>query len=125
MATGAHVRCIHRPAPSPIRHSLDKRPRRTENSLRMSAYDGVVILGFPRSGTTLLRRLLNAHPALCCPPETNVLNACGRFLAEHDIARGLKIGAVAGLAYSGIPEADVLGRLRALAFGLFADIRDR
>lgn len=89
------------------------------------SYDGVVILGFPRSGTTLLRRLLNAHPALCCPPETNVLNACGRFLTEHDIARGMKVGPIAGLAYSGIDEADLLGRLRDLAFGLFRDIRDR
>lgn len=90
-----------------------------------STYEGVVILGFPRSGTTLLRRLLNAHPVLSCPPETNVLNACGRFLAEHDIARGMKVGAVAGLAYSGIDEDDLLGRLRHLAFGLFRDICDR
>ncbi len=88
-------------------------------------YEGVVILGFPRSGTTLLRRLLNAHPALCCPPETNVLNACGRFLTAHEITRGMKLGPLAGLAYSGIEETDLLDRLRALAFGLFRDIRDR
>ncbi|HEY4117191.1 MAG TPA: sulfotransferase [Byssovorax sp.] len=32
-------------------------------------YEGAVILGPPRSGTTLLRRLVDAHPNLSCPPE--------------------------------------------------------
>jgi protein-tyrosine sulfotransferase len=41
------------------------------NSLSSSA--GVVVLGFPRSGTTLLRRLLESHHDLCCPPETHLL----------------------------------------------------
>jgi len=35
------------------------------------------IVGVPRSGTTLLRVMLDAHPALAIPPETGfVLDAC-------------------------------------------------
>jgi protein-tyrosine sulfotransferase len=89
-----------------------------------SSYEGVVVLGFPRSGTTLLRRLLDAHPGLCCPPETVVLAACGRFLREEEIAGGVKLGVVGGLAFSGIGQEEVLEKLRGLAFGFFRQIRD-
>jgi protein-tyrosine sulfotransferase len=86
------------------------------------SYEGVVVLGFPRSGTTLLRRLLDAHPALCCPPETFVLNACGRFLLGEEITGGLTLGVLGGLAFSGIDTDEVIRRLRELAFGFFRDI---
>lgn len=33
----------------------------------------IVIGGCPRSGTTLLRRLLDEHPSICCGPESNAL----------------------------------------------------
>jgi len=43
---------------------------------RMGAYTSeaspVVVGGCPRSGTTLLRVLLDTHPALCCGPESNL-----------------------------------------------------
>jgi hypothetical protein len=35
-----------------------------------------IIVGAPRSGTTLLRLMLDAHPALAIPPETHFLPAC-------------------------------------------------
>ena len=53
---------------------------------------GIVVLGTPRSGTTLLRRLLDAHPNIACPPETYVLSGAARFLHEETFAQGLKIG---------------------------------
>jgi hypothetical protein len=34
-----------------------------------------IIVGFPRSGTTLLRMMLDAHPELAIPPETGFLAA--------------------------------------------------
>ena len=40
-----------------------------------------VIVGAPRSGTTLLRLMLDAHPDLAIPPETGFL-ALGRALAD-------------------------------------------
>jgi hypothetical protein len=36
----------------------------------------VIVLTGARSGSTLLRRILDAHPDLACPPETNVLKLC-------------------------------------------------
>jgi hypothetical protein len=77
---------------------------------------GIVVLGMPRSGTTLLRRLLDAHPDISCPGETGLLGACGRFLEEEEIAGG-RIGVVPGLAHLDVPEKDVLAGLREFVFG--------
>jgi protein-tyrosine sulfotransferase len=87
-----------------------------------AAAQGIVILGMPRSGTTLLRRLLDAHPAICCPPETNVLSAAARFLREEPSAGGVAIGVLSGLSFAGIAEEVVVARLRELVFGLLRDI---
>lgn len=78
-----------------------------------------VVLGFPRSGTTLLSRLLDAHPEVSCPPETNLLSACGRFLRETG-GEGPPLGVLPGLALCGIPEAEVLAELRRMVFALHA-----
>jgi protein-tyrosine sulfotransferase len=83
---------------------------------------GIVILGMPRSGTTLLRRLLDVHPAICCPPETNLLGAAARFLREETFAGGMAIGVLSGLSFAGIAEQVVVARLRQLVFGLLQDI---
>lgn len=85
-------------------------------------YEGIVVLGVPRSGTTLLRRLLDAHPHIVCPPETNLLSACSRFLGEEQSALGLRIGVVSGLAFAGFAEEEVLARLREWVFGFFRQI---
>ena len=86
---------------------------------------GIVILGAPRSGTTLLRRILDAHPRIACPPETYVLSAAARFLHEDRFSRGLRIGVLVGLGYAGFPEDEVLRRLRAFAFGFAEDYAKR
>ncbi len=33
-----------------------------------------------RSGSTLLRFILDSHPELACPPETTVASACASLL---------------------------------------------
>ncbi len=38
----------------------------------------VFVVGFPRSGTTLLAAMLNAHPRLDCGPETNFIEGIRR-----------------------------------------------
>jgi hypothetical protein len=86
---------------------------------------GIVVLGTPRSGTTLLRRILDAHPAIACPPETYVLSAAARFLHEERFAAGLRIGVLVGLGYAGLPEDEVLARLRAFVFDLLKTNAER
>jgi protein-tyrosine sulfotransferase len=88
-------------------------------------YEGIIVLGSPRSGTTLLRRLLGAHPNIACPPETNVFTAIGRFLKEDPIAEGVRLGPVSGLAFAGIPPDETIGRLRELCFGFFRSIAQK
>lgn len=85
-------------------------------------YEGVIVLGSPRSGTTLLRRLLNAHPSIGSPPETNLLSAAARFIEEVPMAGGVTIGVLSGLAFSGFETQDTLERLREFIFGFFREI---
>lgn len=79
--------------------------------------EGIVVLGAPRSGTTLIRRILDAHPAIACPPETTLFSACARFLHEQPLDNGVQFGVLDGLCQAGFSEQVVLERLRELAFG--------
>jgi len=85
------------------------------------AHPGIVILGTPRSGTTLLRRILGAHPRIASMGETNLLGACARFLDSERIAEDVEIGVLAGLGQAGFEREEVLARLREFAFGFHRD----
>ncbi|MFD2206031.1 sulfotransferase family protein [Kiloniella antarctica] len=87
--------------------------------------DGIVVLGHPRSGTTLLRRLINLHPNISSPPETHLLSACARFLDADMTADGVDMGVLAGLDFSGFSESDVLKELRQFSFGFLQRIAER
>jgi len=76
----------------------------------------MLVLGHPRSGTTLLRRLLGAHPAIAAPPETHLFGACARFLDADTTADGVDMGVLAGLSFTGFEESMVLEELRDFAF---------
>ena len=80
----------------------------------MTARFGIVV-GFPRSGGTLLRRILDQHPDISCPPEPWLTTACARFL-EDVPSEAIPIGVRTGLGFSGISEADVTSALRDLLF---------
>ena len=78
-----------------------------------------VILGFPRSGGTLLRRILDQHPEISCPPEPWLTTACARFLADTP-SEGIAIGVRTGLGFAGIAEDDITDALRDLLFRFHA-----
>jgi protein-tyrosine sulfotransferase len=82
--------------------------------MNAQAGDGIILLGAPRSGTTLLRRLLNWHPDISCGGETFLLTAAARFLRADSIADGIDYGVLGGLQAAGFSEERVLGDLRAL-----------
>ena len=77
----------------------------------------LIILGFPRSGTTLLARLLNGHPDVSCPPETFAITAAARFLTEQDRVEGPPIGVLSGLGMLGFSADDIMAPLRDMVFG--------
>jgi protein-tyrosine sulfotransferase len=85
------------------------------------AHPGIVILGTPRSGTTMLRRVLGAHPNIASMGESNLLSACARFLENERIAEDVEIGVLAGLVQAGFGRDEVLERLREFAFAFYRD----
>lgn len=86
---------------------------------------GIIIFGHPRSGTTLLRRLLNSHSAIAAPPETHLFSACARFLEQDLTAEGIDMGVLSGLYYAGFEDDFVLDQLREFAFRFLNQFADK
>ena len=58
-----------------------------------------IIVGVGRSGTTLLRLMLDAHPALAIPPETGFLEPVTRLPAGGEAAREVFFQTVTGVPH--------------------------
>jgi hypothetical protein len=73
----------HTPAaPVSQQASADSPPTNSETAVADTACQSpVFVLTASRSGSTLLRLILDSHPDLACPPETQIGSAC-RYLAE-------------------------------------------
>lgn len=84
--------------------------------------EGIILLGLPRSGTTLLRRLLNGHPEVHCGGETFLLTSAARFLRSDRIVDGIDYGVLGGLQAAGIAPESVLAGLRDFVSGFFERI---
>jgi protein-tyrosine sulfotransferase len=69
----------------------------------------VFVLCGGRSGSTLLRFLLDAHPDLACPPETNVPALCGQLATVWSLIEGAPLSANRGDEPPVIPEAAIAG----------------
>lgn len=82
---------------------------------------GIVVFGCPRSGTTLVRRILDAHPDVVCPPETGLLSAAARFLDEQTFPSGVRFGAAPGLAQIGVSRETLLERFRTFVVSFFEE----
>jgi hypothetical protein len=94
-------------------------------SATIQDYEGVVILGMPRSGTTLVAKLIGAHPRIHCAVETNLLRSASRFLREEPFSQDLSIGVRSGLSFWGFSHNQVTDSLRQHVFGYYREMRDR
>jgi protein-tyrosine sulfotransferase len=71
--------------------------------------DPVFVLCNGRSGSTLLRFLLDAHPDLACPPETNLPALCGQLATVWSLIAGAPLSANRGDEPPEIPDAAIAG----------------
>jgi hypothetical protein len=71
--------------------------------------DPVFVLCGGRSGSTLLRFLLDAHPDLACPPETNVPAVCGQLATVWSLIEGAPLSQNRGDEPPEIPDAAITG----------------
>ena len=69
----------------------------------------VFVLCHGRSGSTLLRFLLDAHPELACPPETNLPGLCVQLATVWSLIEGAPLAAKRGDEPPEIPEAAIAG----------------
>ncbi len=88
----------------------------------------VFVIGPPRGGTTLLRRMLHAHPHIHAPPEPHLIPPLahlgyfgGVHKADHDPIQTRRAHADLVRALPG-GEADYLAALRACADRIYGDL---
>jgi Sulfotransferase family len=79
------------------------------SSAGCSLDDPVFVLCNGRSGSTLLRFLLDAHPELACPPETNVPALCAQLATVWSLIQGAPLSANRGDEPPVIPDAAIAG----------------
>jgi hypothetical protein len=71
--------------------------------------DPVFVLCNGRSGSTLLRFLLDAHPELACPPETNLPSLCAQLATVWSLIEGAPLSPNRGDEPPEIPDAAIAG----------------
>src|ERR1700677_4762647 len=79
-----------------------------------STEDPVFVLCMGRTGSTLLRFLLDAHPDLACPPETSMPALCGQLSVVWSLIEGAPLAAERDAAPPRVPDAAVAGIRRML-----------
>jgi hypothetical protein len=71
--------------------------------------DPVFVLCVGRSGSTLLRLILDSHPDLACPPETNIPALCSQLAVVWSLIEGAPLALQRGDAPPVIPQAAIAG----------------
>ena len=86
------------------------------NGSRASRAPGppVFVLCNGRSGSTLLRFLLDAHPQLACPPETNLPAMAAQLATVWSLIEGAPLSAERGDEPPVIPDAAIAGVRRTM-----------
>ena len=80
-----------------------------ENGNGGRAADPEFVLCMGRSGSTLLRLVLDTHPDLACPPETNIPALCAQLAVVWSLIEGAPLSVQRGDAPPAIPEAAIAG----------------
>jgi protein-tyrosine sulfotransferase len=71
--------------------------------------DPVFVLCMGRSGSTLLRLILDTHPDLACPPETNIPALCSQLAVVWSLIEGAPLALQRGDAPPKVPDAAIAG----------------
>ncbi len=71
--------------------------------------DPIFVLCNARSGSTLLRFILDAHPEIACPPETNLPALCAQLATVWSLIEGAPLSANRGDEPPEIPDAAITG----------------
>jgi hypothetical protein len=71
--------------------------------------DPVFVLCNARSGSTLVRFLLDAHSEIACPPETNLPALCAQLATVWSLIEGAPLSANRGDEPPEIPDAAIAG----------------
>jgi hypothetical protein len=71
--------------------------------------DPVFVMCNGRSGSTLLRFLLDAHPDLACPPETNLPGLCGQLATVWSLIEGAPLNLQRGDEPPHVPDSAIAG----------------
>lgn len=69
----------------------------------------VFVLCHARSGSTLLRFVLDAHPELACPPETNLPALCAQVATLWSLIEGAPLSPERGDESAEVPAAAISG----------------
>jgi protein-tyrosine sulfotransferase len=69
----------------------------------------VFVLCGSRSGSTLLRFVLDAHPELACPPETNLPTLCAQLATVWSLIEGAPLSPERGAEPPVVPAAAIAG----------------
>jgi hypothetical protein len=84
-------------------------PRATDGHWSGVCSNPVFVLCCGRSGSTLLRFLLDAHPDLACPPETNLASVCAELASVWSLLAGAPGSAGHGNELPMLPDPAVTG----------------
>jgi protein-tyrosine sulfotransferase len=78
----------------------------------------IFVVGCPRSGTTLLRHILDSHENIACPPESKFISSLLRALQDPGAVQGLR-----SMGFEGYRLYRVLRRMIEVPFDLYAQGR--